>query len=155
MEFPSFRDMIEPLLRVLADAPDGLPSRCAQDLVADRIHLSADDRALRVPSGTQALFRHRINWAHDRLKRAQLSSTPRRGVWQLTPKGFELVRARTQPLAKTELHELAKAGRDVRIETCVPADLHPEMPRKGPIRADLHRDVQSRGDRDDKRELSA
>src|SRR5690606_4356088 len=117
MAFPSFRDMIEPLLRVLADAPDGLPSRRAQDLVADRIHLLADDRALRVPNGTQVLFRHRINWAHDRLKRAQLSSTPRRGVWQLTPKGFELVRARTQPLEKVELHELAKAGRDVRIET--------------------------------------
>ncbi|HET7500209.1 MAG TPA: winged helix-turn-helix domain-containing protein [Kofleriaceae bacterium] len=104
--------MIEPLLRVLAEAPDGLPARRAQDLVADHIQLSADDRALRVPGGTQVLFRHRTNWAHDRLKRAQLSSTPRRGVWQLTPKGFELVRARPQPLGKDEVHELAKAGRD-------------------------------------------
>jgi restriction system protein len=155
MAFPSFRDMIEPLLRVLADAPDGLPSRRAQDLVADRMQLSSDDRTLRVSSGTQALFRHRINWAHDRLKRALLSSTPRRGFWQLTPKGFEMVRAQKQPLAKAELHELAKAGRDVRIETCGLAEPQPEILRKEPLRADLQLDAQPRRDRDDKRELSA
>ena len=112
MGFPSFRDMIEPLLRILAEASEGLPARRAQDLVADHMQLPADDRARRVPSGTQVLFRHRTNWAHDRLKRAQLSSTPRRGVWHLTPKGFELVRARTQSLSKEEVRELAKAGRD-------------------------------------------
>jgi restriction system protein len=115
MSFPTFRDMIEPLLRVLAEAPDGLPSRRAQDLVANRLQLSAEDRDRRVPGGTQVLFRHRANWAHDRLKRAQLSSTPRRGIWQLTPKGFALVRANSAPLADTELYELAKAGRSVRI----------------------------------------
>jgi restriction system protein len=155
MAIPSFRGMLEPLLRVLAEAPDGLPSRRAQDLVADRIQLSADDRTLRVRGGTQVLFRHRTNWAHDRLKRAQLSSTPRRGLWQLTPKGFELARAQTQPLAEAELHELAKAGRDVRIQACVPAVPQHEMLRKGPLRVDIPSDGQPHRDRDDKQELSA
>lgn len=145
MAFPTFRDMIEPLLRVLAEAPEGLTSRRAQDLVADRMQLSPDDRLLRVPGGTQVLFRHRTNWAHDRLKRALLSSTPHRGVWRLTPKGLELMRARTQPLAPTELRELAKAGRDVRIDICVPA-----ATRQGPLRAGVG-DVAA----DEKHELSA
>jgi restriction system protein len=145
MSFPTFRDMIEPLLRVLAEASDGLPSRRVQDLVADRLQLSAEDRDRRVPGGTQVLFRHRTNWAHDRLKRAQLSSTPRRGVWQLTPKGLALVRANAAPLAESELHELAKAGRSVRI-----AALQSELVRKGPLRAD-HVDT----GRDGKHELSA
>lgn len=131
MSFPTFRDMIEPLLRVLAEAPEGLSSRRAQDLVADRLLLSTEDRERRVPGGTQVLFRHRTNWAHDRLKRAQLSATPRRGVWQLTPKGLALVRAHAAPLADTELHELAKTGRSVRI-----AALQPEQIRKGPQRVD-------------------
>lgn len=120
MAFPTFRDMIEPLLRVLADAPDGLSARCAQDLVADRLQLSDADRALRVPGGTQVLFRHRTNWAHDRLKRSGLSSTPSRGLWRLTTRGIELVRAKADALAKDEIRELARAGRDVKIETCLP-----------------------------------
>ena len=66
-----------------------------------------------------------------------------------------MVRARTQPLAKAELHELAKAGRDVRIETCMPAAPQPEMLRKGPLRTDVQRDAKRPRDRDDKRELSA
>lgn len=130
MSFPSFRDMIDPLLRVLAEAPNGLSSRRAQDLVADRLQLSANDRDQRVPGGTQVLFRHRTNWAHDRLKRAQLSSTPRRGVWQLTPKGVGWVRGHAAPLDGAELDELARAGRSVRI-----AALLPDLARKGPLRA--------------------
>lgn len=149
MAFPTFRDMIEPLLRVLADAPDGLPSRRAQDLVADRLQLSAEDRQLRVRSGTQLLFRHRINWGHDRLKRAQLSSTPRRGFWKLTAKGLELVRSRSQPLGASEVHELARAGRDVRIETCT-ASAQPDIVRKGPQRAEERVDATR-----DQQELSA
>jgi restriction system protein len=154
MAFPSFREMIEPLLRVLADAPDGLSARSAQDLVADRMQLSADDRALRVPGGTQVLFRHRTNWAHDRLKRALLSSTPRRGMWQLTAKGFELVRARSQPLAGQEVRELAKAGRDVRIEACAPTPTDQPKPlRKGLLRHGTEPEATARGD--GKHELSA
>lgn len=145
MSFPTFRDMIDPLLRVLAEAPDGLPSRRAQDLVADRLQLSADDRDRRLPGGTQVLFRHRTNWAHDRLKRAQLSTTPRRGVWQLSPRGLALVGGQVAPLAETDLHELAKAGRSVRI-----AALLPELARKAPVLADP-----VDAGRDGKHELSA
>lgn len=143
MAFPTFRDMIDPLLRVLAEAPDGLPSRRAQDLVADRLQLSAEDRDMRVPGGTQVLFRHRTNWAHDRLKRALLSTTPRRGVWKLTAKGVALVMGHATPLVGVELHELANTGRSVHI-----AALSPELARKGPLRAE-------HGDERDDRELTA
>ena len=51
MPFPSFREMLDPLLRVLATVPDGLPVRQAQDLVADRLALSAEDRGSRCPTG--------------------------------------------------------------------------------------------------------
>ena len=118
MAFPTFRDMIDPLLRVLADAPNGLSARSAQDLVADKLQLTDTDRSQRVPGGTQVLFRHRTNWAHDRLKRAGLSSTPRRGTWQLTTRGFDLVRSTAGTLAKDEIRELARAGRDLKIEAC-------------------------------------
>lgn len=148
MTFPAFREMIEPLLRVLADAPDGISARRAQDLVADRLQLSAAERELRVPSGTQVLFRHRTNWAHDRLKRAMLSSNPRRGVWQLTAKGFELVRARTEPLAGQEVRELAKSGRDIRIETLSSSTTQTKTSPKGLLRRDTNEKVSARASDD-------
>ena len=113
MAVPPLREMIEPLLRVLAAAPDGLTSRQAQDVVADRLLLSVEDRSLKVPGGTQLLFRHRTNWAHDRLKRARLSSTLRKGVWQLTNEGIALVRASTGDLPSGAIREIAKAARDL------------------------------------------
>ena len=116
MAVPPLRELLEPLLRVLADAPQGLTSRQSQDGVADLLQLSIEDRSLRVPGGKQVLFRHRTNWAHDRLKRAQLSSTPRKGVWQLTDAGMKLARSSTQPLTKETIREVARADRNLRTQ---------------------------------------
>ncbi|MBM4360041.1 MAG: restriction endonuclease, partial [Deltaproteobacteria bacterium] len=41
--------------------------------------------------GAQAKYKNRIGWAHDRLKRAGLSTCPRRGSWCLTEAGFAYV----------------------------------------------------------------
>ncbi|MDB4954347.1 MAG: restriction endonuclease [Myxococcales bacterium] len=153
MAFPSFRDLIEPLLRVLADAPNGLAARDAQDLVAERTQMPEEDRALRVPGGTQVLFRHRTNWAHDRLKRAGLSATPTRGVWQLTTKGIALVSTKSGPLTPQELRELAKAGRDVPINAC--ASMASETRRKGLLGRDAPLAYEVPDARHDKRGLSA
>ena len=44
-------------------------------------------------SGAQPIYRNRAGWAHDRLKRAGLSSSPRRGSWQITQAGRGASRA--------------------------------------------------------------
>ncbi|MGE0193770.1 MAG: winged helix-turn-helix domain-containing protein [Planctomycetota bacterium] len=76
-----------PLLRILAGHPQGLRSSEAAPLVADLVGLSEVERGELLPSGRQAVYRNRIGWAHDRLKRAGLSSAPRRGFWQITEEG--------------------------------------------------------------------
>ena len=119
MGVPPYVEILDPLLRILADAPHGLAARDAQDEVADRLKLTSDDRLLRVANGTQLLFRHRTNWAHDRLKRALLSSTPRRAIWMLTEKGLDFVRSHPEPLARPGLRDLAKVGRDARMVAVV------------------------------------
>lgn len=93
LRHPTFRDVLERLLRVLAEAPDGLASRRAQDLVADRLQLSTAEReqpcarrhavALQAPNelGTRSL----------EACAALVDAT--RGVWKLTPKGIALVGA--------------------------------------------------------------
>ncbi len=87
MTIPSYDSCIYPLLQTLAAYPDGARVSELQDRTADRLGLSAEERAEILPSGAQMVFRNRIGWAHDRLKRQQLSESPRRGWWRITPTG--------------------------------------------------------------------
>ncbi len=81
--------MIYPLLRVLAEAGDGIRSRDAYEAVAAAVELTEDDRHQMLPSGQQAVYRNRIGWAHDRLKRAGWSESAKRGHWRITPAGAD------------------------------------------------------------------
>jgi restriction system protein len=92
---PTYDNFIEPILRLLAANPDGMPARTVHDAAADALGLGADQRHERLPSGVQAVYKNRAGWAHDRLKRAGYSSSPQRGFWKLTPEGAEF--ARTNP----------------------------------------------------------
>lgn len=87
MTIPSYDSCVYPLLQTLAAYPDGARASELQDRTADRLGLSAEERAEILPSGAQMVFRNRIGWAHDRLKRQQLSESPRRGWWRITPTG--------------------------------------------------------------------
>ncbi|MBK8813217.1 MAG: winged helix-turn-helix domain-containing protein [Acidobacteria bacterium] len=84
MPVPTYDQFIDPLLRVLCAYPQGIRASDAFELAADRKGLSAADRQQILPSGLQHIYKNRIGWAHDRLKRAGYSSSPRKGFWQMT-----------------------------------------------------------------------
>lgn len=84
---PTFDQMIEPLLRLLAEHHAPVAARQAYDVVADRIGLTDAQRSELLPSGRQPTYKNRVGWAHDRLKRAGYSESPKRGYWQLTEAG--------------------------------------------------------------------
>jgi len=115
MSVPTYKKLIEPILRFLASHPDGVQARDAYEAVADALCLSAADRAEMLPSGMQAVYKNRAGWAHDRLKSAGYSTSLRRGFWKLTPAGFDFVREHPQPLSPDELDELATGNIDVRL----------------------------------------
>lgn len=87
MTLPTYDQFIAPLLSLLAAHPEGLTTAVAQTAVADAVGLTEEQRAVRLPSGVQAVYRNRIGWAHDRLKRAGYSQSPKRGYWKLTEEG--------------------------------------------------------------------
>lgn len=115
MAIPTYDRFIEPLLRFLETQPDGAATRQAQDAAADALAVTPQERQLLLPSGTMAIYRNRVGWAHDRLKRAGLSSSPRRGIWKLTAQGREFVRAHPAPLTPDELRKLNFDFLDVRL----------------------------------------
>lgn len=105
MTVPTYDQFIEPLLRYLAKHPEGVPTKEAQDACADFFDLSESDRAERLPSGVQAVYRNRVGWGHDRLKRAGYSHSPRRGFWQLTELGHAFAQQH-DALTKDQLRAL-------------------------------------------------
>lgn len=132
MNIPSYDRFIEPLLRFLAARPEGAPAREAHEAAADVLWIDAEARQQLVPSGTQLVYKNRSGWAHDRLKRAGLSASPRRGVWQLTDAGRRYAADHPGPLTEDDITTIAIANVDVRLRPVA------ELPaEKEPLRAEL------------------
>lgn len=117
MPVPTYDKFIEPILRYLAAHPAGASARDAHDAAATALALSDADRAELLPSGVQPIFKNRAGWAHDRLKRAGYSESPRRGFWRLTAEGQAFAGKNKAPLSPEVLAQMADTNLDVRIKT--------------------------------------
>lgn len=122
MTVPTYDQFIEPVLRILAQHADGLAAGKVHEIAADVLHVSDTDRLLLLPSGTQPIYKNRAGWAHDRLKRAKLSMSPRRGFWRITDDGLALVRENPQPFSPELVEKLAADFNSVRLKTSNPED---------------------------------
>lgn len=115
MPVPTYEKFIEPILRHLATHPEGALARDVHEIAAQSLGLSEADMQELLPSGTQPVFKNRAGWAHDRLKRAGLSSSPRRGFWKLTAKGIEYAARYPAPLSSQDVEQIAVDFMDVRL----------------------------------------
>lgn len=115
MSVPTYDKFIEPILRYLAAHPDGVPARAAHEAAAAALGISDEDRQELLPSGVQPIYKNRAGWAHDRLKRAGLSSSPRRGFWQLTDQGKMFASQHAHALSTKDVEQLAIGFMDVRL----------------------------------------
>jgi len=109
MPVPTYDKFIDPLLRVLCDYPQGIKAADAFEVTADRIGLNAADRQEILPSGLQHIYKNRIGWAHDRLKLAGYSSSPRKGFWQITDAGRAFATANPEPLPADVVTGIARS----------------------------------------------
>lgn len=123
MAVPTYDQFIEPLLRHLVRHPDGVPAREAHEAAARALRLSDGDRQQLLPSGTQPMFKNRAGWAHDRLKRAGLSSSPKRGFWKATAEGIAFASANPGPFPAGLAEKLAMDYIGVRLKPQVPTSI--------------------------------
>ena len=115
MAVPTYDKFIEPVLRFLATCPNGAVAREVHEVAARSLGVTEIDRQELLPSGGQPVYKNRAGWAHDRLKRAGLSNSPRRGYWQLTDEGRAFVSGHKDPLTAKEVEQLAIGYIDVRL----------------------------------------
>ncbi len=121
MAVPTFAEMIPHLLQVLADHEEGLEVHKVYSLVAQTLNLSEEDRAMMVPSKSQAIYKNRIGWAQDSLKRVAWSSSPRYGVWKITALGLEALKSHPTGFTPSELKTISRANANVRLADLFPA----------------------------------
>ncbi|WP_307941892.1 restriction endonuclease [Pseudomonas mosselii] len=114
MPLPTYDKFIEPILRYLACKPEGVPARNAHEAAADALSLTDDQRHELIASG-QPTYKNRAGWAHDRLKRAGLSSSAKRGYWKLTDAGVIYAKQHSQPLSLYEVERLAIGYMEVKL----------------------------------------
>jgi restriction system protein len=117
MTVPTYDNFIEPLLRYLEAHPSGVEAKAAHEAAATALNLSAEDREQLLPSGTQRIYKNRAGWAHDRLKRAGLSSSPKRGFWNLTPEGIAFAKEHPAPLSPELIEKLAVDFMGVKLKS--------------------------------------
>jgi restriction system protein len=92
MPIPSHEDAMLPVLRELADG-QAQHRRMLADRMAEHFGLSADERAQMLPSGKAPVIRSRTGWALSYMKQAGLVASPRRGWYEITPLGRDVLAA--------------------------------------------------------------
>lgn len=122
MSVPTYDQFIEPILRYLAVRPEGASARDTHEAAADALNLSEAQRQELIASG-QATSKNRAGWAHDRLKRAGLSNSAKRGFWKLTDAGVTYAAQNPNPLASEKVEQLAIGFMNVKLKA--PTDAVP------------------------------
>jgi restriction system protein len=139
MPVPTYDRFIEPILRYLVDRPDGAPARDVHEAAAAGLGVTDADKQELLPSGSQPVYKNRAGWAHDRLKRAGLSESLRRGFWRLTQEGLTYAKEHASPLSADDVEELATGHMDVRLRgvqpPATPSDRSSPIPGHTPLTA--------------------
>jgi restriction system protein len=82
---PDYQSLMRPVLICAAAGETRIGD--VVELLADKLTLTAEERAQLLPSGKQTRFANRVNWAKAYLAKAGLVENTRRGYFRITPRG--------------------------------------------------------------------
>jgi restriction system protein len=89
-EIPDYQSFMLPLLDIASDGVEH-SLREAFELIADRFELTDEQLKELLPSGRQTTFENRVGWARTYIKKAGLLDSPRRGYFQITERGRQVL----------------------------------------------------------------
>lgn len=90
MAIPDYQSIMLPLLRFAGDG-EVHRFREAVEALAQRFELSEEERRDLLPSGQQPTFDNRVGWAKTYMVKAGLLESPKRGLFQITNRGREVL----------------------------------------------------------------
>ena len=97
MSIPDYQSCMLPLLNFASDNKIHSVKEAIESL-SQVFELTEEERKALLPSGYQFIFDNRVGWARTYLKKAGLLMDPKKGSFQITEKGFELLKSKTNNL---------------------------------------------------------
>ena len=89
MAIPTYQEMMRPVLLCLQDKQIHT-IRNITDFCGDYYHLTEEERATLLPSGSQTTLRNRVSWAKTFLLKAGLLESVSRGQYRITDEGYKV-----------------------------------------------------------------
>ena len=86
MAIPQYQDFMTPVLTAFQDNKPKNHSE-VERIVVPQLHLTKEDCAQLLPSGTQTIVRNRLSWAIYYMYRAGLLQQQKRGIYIITKEG--------------------------------------------------------------------
>lgn len=90
MPIPDFQTIMLPMLHLAADHGEQTMAQ-AREALARHFSLTPDEIALKLPSGRQTTFSNRVAWAKVHLTMAGLLESPKRGCFNITAQGRDVL----------------------------------------------------------------
>jgi restriction system protein len=91
MAIPDYQSIMLPLLKFAGDGEEH-SLREAIEALADEFSLTDEERKELLPSGRQATFDNRVGWARTYMKKAGLLESTKRGYFQITERGLDVLK---------------------------------------------------------------
>lgn len=92
MAVPDYQSLMLPLLRFVESKGGETSTGEAVEALGKELGLTEEDLKEMLPSGIQSSFVNRVGWASTYMKKAGLLEATRRGFYQITARGRELLR---------------------------------------------------------------
>lgn len=105
MALPDYQSLMLPLLRYAGVADGEITTNQAVEVLAQELNLTEQDLKEMLPSGTQFTFVNRVGWAATYMKKAGLLEPTRKGYYQITQRGRELLAKQPKVINNKTLEE--------------------------------------------------
>lgn len=92
MAVPDYQSLMLPLLRFAGEKKNEISTGEAVEVLAKELGLTEEDLKEMLPSGIQSTFFNRVAWASTYMKKAGMLEATRRGYYQITERGQELLK---------------------------------------------------------------
>ena len=104
MALPTYDQMTRPLLELATR--QGITRRLAEQAIREHFHLTDEDMALRIPSGTSGMVRNRAGWAMTYLTKAGLIAKVAPRTYRATPEGVSFLQQHSGDITSNDLMQL-------------------------------------------------
>ncbi|MGI6318325.1 MAG: winged helix-turn-helix domain-containing protein [Dethiobacteria bacterium] len=104
MAVPGYEKFMLPMMEIVSDQREHAVSE-VRDKLAEYFQLAEEDLRELLPSGKQTVFYNRVGWAKTYLQKAKLLESLRRGYFQITKRGLEVLKEKPQEIDRKYLEQ--------------------------------------------------